>query len=99
MSLLKQMRRQVRRCKKSSTGQVRGLYLKSERSSEVQFEPMFLGDDGTENAYIRLGKSLDLLYANHDIKQVQWYIERSHGLDVNGKIAWGNIDLTDLVVP
>lgn len=99
MSLLTQMRRQLRRCKESSTGQVRGLYLKSESSSVVQFEPMFLGDDGTEYAYIRLGKSLDRLFASHDVKQVQWYIERSHGLDVNGKIAWGNIDLTDQVVP
>ncbi|ABD72140.1 hypothetical protein Rfer_4454 (plasmid) [Rhodoferax ferrireducens T118] len=94
-----QIRRQVRRRKESSTGQVRGLYLKSERGSEVQFEPMFLSDVGPEHACIRLDKTLDRLYASHDIKQVQWYIERSHGLDVNGKIAWGNIDITDQVVP
>jgi hypothetical protein len=99
MTLLSQLQAQQRQREKASTGEARGLYLRAERSSKVAFGPIFLGNDGAHHALAVLNKQLDKLYASHAVADVGWYIERSHGIDVHGKILWGNIDVTDCVVP
>ena len=42
---------------------------------------------------------LERLFTKHGETKLNRYIERSLGLDVEGRIAWCNLDLTDQVVP
>ncbi|BDT74121.1 hypothetical protein os4_36740 (plasmid) [Comamonadaceae bacterium OS-4] len=84
--------------KSSECGTVPGIYLKPERRSGIQFGFTFLSQSCLYEAAVVLEKSLDALYARHGEKKVEWYIERSLGLDVHRNIAWSNVDITDLVV-
>ena len=99
MKLIAEIRRRKRQSEANSRGQVAGLYLKCERRSKFQFEPTFLGNQGHEYACGVLDKVLDRLYVSHGVNNVKWYIERSHGLDIEGKIAWDNLDITEQIIP
>lgn len=100
MTFISQCRRYHRRELGKSEGQVAGLYLKPARRSQIQFEPIFLGNGmQDESVLVCLNRALDKLYADNQKTQVDWYIERSLGLDVDGRIAWCNLDITDCIVP
>lgn len=87
------------RLQNNGAGEVPGIYLRPERRSAIQFEIVFLSKSCHLQAATALNKALDGLYAKHGIKNIDWYIERSHGLDVKRNVAWGNLDITDQIVP
>lgn len=93
--------KRILRCRlqNSGAGEVPGIYLRPERRSAIQFEIVFLSQRCVKQAATALETALDGLYAKHGVKNIDWYIERSQGLDVNRNVAWGNLDITDLVVP
>lgn len=80
-------------------GTVPGIYLKPERRSTVQFPSVMLSQRCVHQAAKVLETALDRLYAAHGSNNVDWYIERSLGLDVHGRVAWCNLDITDAIVP
>ena len=98
MALIAETRRERSRADASSTGEAPGLYLRPERRSGAQFAPVWLG---TSSATARqmIDSVLERLFTKHGETKLNWYIERSLGLDVEGRIAWCNLDLTDQVVP
>lgn len=80
------------------SGATAGIYLRPERRSVVQFEITFLDGNCPKKAATALEKALGRLYARHGEKNVEWYIERSLGLDVARNVAWCNVDITDQIV-
>ena len=83
----------------ATPGQVPGLYVRAERRSRVQFDPVRIAPvDDYGQARKAIDRALDRLFSKHDEANVDWYVTCSLGLDVRGAIAWCNNDLTDRVV-
>lgn len=85
----------------SPPGRVAGLYLKPEKRSRVQFQPVLLAKSGSDDviaARHAIDRELNCLFNKHGIDNVDFYVERSLGLDVQQAVAWCNQDLTDLVI-
>jgi hypothetical protein len=83
---------------KRSAGELPGIYLKPERRSKVQFDPIFLSSNCYSKANFALNRELNRLFSKHGESNIDWYAERSLGLDVAGKIAWNNMDITEAIV-
>ncbi len=83
----------------AKAGTVAGIYLRPERRSTAQFPSILISQRCFHQAAKALNSALDHLYAAHGIRNVEWYVDRSLGLDVQGRIAWCNLDITDAIVP
>lgn len=73
-----------------------GFYVRFKDNSD----PVYLGSSlaAAKNKYdtwANRGAGRKLLDKEHETKKNLHWVERSHGTDVDGKIAWGNMDLTD----
>lgn len=80
-------------------GAVHGIYLRPERRSPIQFGSIFLSERCIHQAGKALNVALNRLYAAHGTGNIEWYIERSLGLDVQRRVAWCNLDITNVIVP
>lgn len=83
----------------AAPGSVPGLYLRPERRSRAQFEPVRLAaKDDFDQARRVIDRELGRLFTAHGEANVDWYVGCSLGLDVRRSVAWCNSDLTDRVV-
>lgn len=97
MSLKRRLRKSL--LENVIAGTLPGIYLRPERRSPIQFGSVYLGERCLRQAGKALEVALDRLYAAHGTSNIEWYVERSLGLDVQRRVAWCNIDITDVIVP
>ena len=80
----------------AASGNKPGFYVRFKDNSD----PAFLGESLTAaknkyDAWANRGAGRKLLDKEYETKKNLHWVERSHGIDADGNILWGNLDLTD----